>query len=107
MENTNPTTPIERVSMASFPPVYNDTPDGPRLDLDALGMDFMDALVHPDSLLAQLLAEAKRLSRENVELRDALGAAFFALGRAGGNTLASPHRAAWEAARAALHQGGR
>jgi hypothetical protein len=42
----------------------------------------------------------------NTELEDArteaLEAALMALGRAGGNTLGSPHRAAWEKVRAAL-----
>ena len=49
-----------------------------------------------------LLAECKRQREEIARLRDALDAAFFAIGRAGGNTLTSPHRAAWETARAAL-----
>ncbi len=35
-------------------------------------------------------------------LREALEAAFIALGRAGGNTVGSPFRAAWEQARDAL-----
>lgn len=41
------------------------------------------------------------MSREHV-LREALETAFIALERAGGNTLSSPYRTAWEKARAAL-----